>query len=568
DPHRAPTPDGDVFVQAHAGQRLAPYPLAPALPPGQPLGHLTPHTWDDAQRAWNDGRMDQWLAAKGRLGMGYYRPEELPLQTALARAFTLCEAYHCSMHAGTNPNRLFLWTGTNDPHGQAGGPALVNTHDRPGPAHEGYAWTTYPERLQAAGVDWAIYQDMADNYHDNPLAGFRQYRAELAGGAARAPLRERALSTRTLAALAEDAANGRLPQVAWIIAPAADSEHPEVSSPAQGAAFSARVLDILTRAPALWRRCALLLTYDENDCFFDHMPPPAPPGAAGGGSTADTAGEYHQARGGPSAGTPDDPRALHGRAYGLGPRVPMLVVSPFSRGGWLDARVYDHTSVIRLLESRFGVAEPNISPWRRAVCGDLSHAFDFTGAQDQAGAPGPRSRPSPYACHVEAWAADGRQRVRMANPGHATLVLHVYDCLRLAQGPRRYTIEPGRQWEDSWPDAGADLACDLWILGPDGFHRHIRRHGAAAPLAAAWRDQPPALLLENRGAQALQARIESAYGEAPALLRLAPGEQAAWPYEPASRGWYDLTASAAGQSLRLAGRMRAAGPGRPDPRLG
>ncbi|WP_316042002.1 alkaline phosphatase family protein, partial [Bordetella pertussis] len=180
------------------GQRLAPYPLAPALPPGQPLGHLTPHTWDDAQRAWNDGRMDQWLAAKGRLGMGYYRPEELPLQTALARAFTLCEAYHCSMHAGTNPNRLFLWTGTNDPHGQAGGPALVNTHDRPGPAHEGYAWTTYPERLQAAGVDWAIYQDMADNYHDNPLAGFRQYRAELAGGAARAPLRERALSTRTL----------------------------------------------------------------------------------------------------------------------------------------------------------------------------------------------------------------------------------------------------------------------------------------------------------------------------------------------------------------------------------
>ncbi|WP_406939922.1 alkaline phosphatase family protein, partial [Bordetella pertussis] len=138
------------------------------------------------------------------------------------------------MHAGTNPNRLFLWTGTNDPHGQAGGPALVNTHDRPGPAHEGYAWTTYPERLQAAGVDWAIYQDMADNYHDNPLAGFRQYRAELAGGAARAPLRERALSTRTLAALAEDAANGRLPQVAWIIAPAADSEHPEVSSPAQG----------------------------------------------------------------------------------------------------------------------------------------------------------------------------------------------------------------------------------------------------------------------------------------------------------------------------------------------
>ena len=137
-----------------------------------PVGYITPHTWDDAQRAWNDGRMDQWLPAKGRLGMGAYGPAELPFQTALADAFTLCEAYHCSMQAGTNPNRLFLWTGANDPRGEAGGPALVNTHDRLGPAAEGYAWTTYPERLQQAGVDWRIYQDMADNFNDNPWPAF------------------------------------------------------------------------------------------------------------------------------------------------------------------------------------------------------------------------------------------------------------------------------------------------------------------------------------------------------------------------------------------------------------
>ena len=116
--------------------------------------------------------MDQWLPAKGRLGMGAYGPAELPFQTALADAFTLCEAYHCSMQAGTNPNRLFLWTGANDPRGEAGGPALVNTHDRLGPAAEGYAWTTYPERLQQAGVDWRIYQDMADNFNDNPWPAF------------------------------------------------------------------------------------------------------------------------------------------------------------------------------------------------------------------------------------------------------------------------------------------------------------------------------------------------------------------------------------------------------------
>ncbi|MCC3261941.1 hypothetical protein LLE87_27590, partial [Paenibacillus polymyxa] len=132
---------------------------------------------------------------------------------------TRCDAYHCSIPAGTNPNRLFLGTGTNDPLGTAGGPALVNTFDRLGPAGEGYAWTTYPERLQDAGVDWRIYQDMADNYNDNPLAGFRQYRRQHEGSAGDAPLRDRALATRTLDDLARDVAQGTLPAVSWIIAP-------------------------------------------------------------------------------------------------------------------------------------------------------------------------------------------------------------------------------------------------------------------------------------------------------------------------------------------------------------
>ena len=104
--------------------------------------------------------------------MGAYGPAELPFQTALADAFTLCEAYHCSMQAGTNPNRLFLWTGASDPRGEAGGPALVNTATASAPPPRGYAWTTYPERLQQAGVDWRIYQDMADNFNDNPWPAF------------------------------------------------------------------------------------------------------------------------------------------------------------------------------------------------------------------------------------------------------------------------------------------------------------------------------------------------------------------------------------------------------------
>ena len=108
--------------------------------------------------------------------MGYYRQHELPFQFALANAFTLCDAYHCAIHAGTNTNRLFHWTGTNGPSA-ADVAVVVNEWDSPGPAEIGYQWTTYPERLEASGVSWKVYQFLPDNFTDNPLAGFRQYRA-------------------------------------------------------------------------------------------------------------------------------------------------------------------------------------------------------------------------------------------------------------------------------------------------------------------------------------------------------------------------------------------------------
>lgn len=91
------------------------------------------------------------------------------------------------MHTGTNTNRLFLWTGTNDPFGQGGGPAIQNPDDdldKPDAASAPrFFWTTYPERLEAAGVSRAVYQDMADFFTDNPLANFLQYRAALRGDA-------------------------------------------------------------------------------------------------------------------------------------------------------------------------------------------------------------------------------------------------------------------------------------------------------------------------------------------------------------------------------------------------
>jgi phospholipase C len=107
----------------------------------------TPHSWSDAQFAWDAGRMSQWPTFKGAHAMGHYAQADIPFQWALANAFTLCDAYHCSFQGGTNTNRLFLWSGTNDGAGKFGGPSISNSHvSLPGEKHPTattpYTWTT------------------------------------------------------------------------------------------------------------------------------------------------------------------------------------------------------------------------------------------------------------------------------------------------------------------------------------------------------------------------------------------------------------------------------------------
>ena len=178
--------------------------------------------------------------------------------------------------------------------------------------------------------------------------------------------------------LRSDVRHNKLPAVSWIVAPEAYTEHP--NWPANyGAWYVAHVLDALTSNPDVWSKTALFLTYDENDGFFDHMVPAyAPMTAADGASTVDTSLEIFHGTSGTAGGTPGQPGP-----YGLGQRVPMLVVSPWSKGGYVSSEVFDHTSVIRFIEKRFGVGEPNISPWRRAVTGDLTSAFDFAASDDR-----------------------------------------------------------------------------------------------------------------------------------------------------------------------------------------
>ena len=338
---------GPVFRQPapnHAQGYLAPFHLDTRTTSAQATPG-TDHSWPTQHLAWNNGAMDQWVQAKGPFTMGYFTQADIPFQWELARAFTVCDHYFCSVLGPTNPNRLYMWTGTIDPGGTGGGPIIDNS-----PAHDNItlSWTTYPERLQQAGVSWQVYQE-EDNYDDNALAWFKQFASAPAGS----PLRQRGMRKGTAGWFETDARAGRLPQVSWLVAPTAQSEHPSFF-PAAGAEYIASKLDAIASNEDLWHKTLFILTYDENDGLFDHVPPPVAPRG--------TRGEY-----------------VGGEPIGPGFRVPAVVVSPWSAGGRVCSDVLDHTSLIRIIERRFGVREPNISAFRRRTCGDFTSALRFSG---------------------------------------------------------------------------------------------------------------------------------------------------------------------------------------------
>ncbi|WP_225825396.1 phosphocholine-specific phospholipase C [Streptomyces naphthomycinicus] len=310
-----------------------------------------PHSWSSQHSAWNKGRLDNWVAGVGNVrSLGYLDRSDIPFHYALADNYTICDAYFCSSLSATGPNRTFLWSGKVDSASYDGGD------------ESGLTWQNYAEALQAAGVSWKVYQNAADNYGDNGCAYFKNFADARPGD----PLYDRGMSSvpratgstpdDIAAAVKADVVAGTLPQVSWIVPNQAFSEHP-YAPPGDGAHFVHLVYQALAADQDVLDSTVLFLNYDENDGYFDHVPPPAPP--------AGTAGEF-----------------LNGVPYGLGFRVPMIVVSPWTRGGWVSSEVFEHTSVLRFLETWTAAIGkpakcPNISDWRRRVSGDLTGVFDF-----------------------------------------------------------------------------------------------------------------------------------------------------------------------------------------------
>jgi phospholipase C len=309
----------------------------------------TSHAYTVQHAAWNGGKMDNWLPAhraadqaNGPYVMGYYQREDIPFHFALAETFTVCDHYHCSVQGPTWPNRLYWMTGTNDPDGTHGGPITSNSHPN-GP----YTWTTYAERLEAAGVSWRVYGDIVGHLAYNMLYQFEQFQGATPGN----PLYDKGLKPTFQGQFEYDALHDRLPAVSWLMPGLGQSEHP-AETPAAGAAFIASKLAAIAANPDVWAKTVVILDYDENDGLFDHVVPPTAP-----------------------QGTPQE--WVDGVPIGAGFRVPCIVISPWSSGGRVCSQNFDHTSVLRFLERFTGVAEPNISAWRRRSFGDLTQTLEL-----------------------------------------------------------------------------------------------------------------------------------------------------------------------------------------------
>ncbi len=349
------------------------------------------HDWGPMHECWNHGKMDAWVKVhtqpewegpRGTMTMGYYSRPQLPFHWALADHFTLGDAYHASILGPTHPNRLMATSGTIDPAGRHGGPVVATNSTAD--TIWSCTWTTVQELLEDKGVSWKVYTpsnvgvsgrfsslskyltwgpDFYDPIKTTSLAltddVLRYFTAFRKPGT---PLFEKAFKQTFPNDLAADVKSGKFPKVSWIIPPLGFDEHPS-ASPTNGQWFVSMVLRELTSNPKVWSKTALFIMYDENDGWFDHVAPPTAPKG--------TPGEYLTTSKFPTGEPHPETLNING-PLGLGVRVPLLVVSPFSRGGHIATEVFDHTSQLQLIAKRFGVEVPNVSAWRRKSVGDLT----------------------------------------------------------------------------------------------------------------------------------------------------------------------------------------------------
>ncbi|MGD0066438.1 MAG: phospholipase C, phosphocholine-specific [Streptosporangiaceae bacterium] len=546
------------------------------------------HSWDGDHEARNGGLWNNWVAAKSEETMGYFTRNEIPFQYAVADAFTICDGYHQAIMAPTSPNRMYLWTGTSSGW-------ITNPDDYTvdfGPDAGTAEVTTYPELLQKAGVSWQVYTNdqvgdsgsypdyFLGDYGDNPLWFYQQYNTTNSRNGGTGPLATRGAVTPwqtdagapamskthaayVLSSFINDVKSSKLPQVSWIVAPAGYCEHPSYT-PDYGAHYVNTVLQTLFSNPELWQNTALFITYDEHDGFFDHQLPPFP--------EATVTDEY-----------------IGGLPIGPGTRVPMMICSPWTRGGYVDSNVYDHTSMLQFLATWTGVKPANVTPWRASVTGDLTTAFDFkrpdfsipgniptldqtwaltqlTGGSttppaegDQkmpAQEPGTRPhRPTNYQLHADVTVNRTTSQVTAAltNTGTVGASFAVYPDEYLTFGPTPITVQPSTAGSYVWNAALTGGKYSFSIYGPDGFLTSFS--GAVVPasenagpvpaVTAALRAKTLGLTLANQGSGPITytvARNDYEGSTRTVTVRAGGSKSVSWPTD--HYGYYDVVITA------------------------
>jgi phospholipase C len=307
-------------------------PGGPVAPSTCQAGYTISQSWDASHRCWDGGRNDRFAEVCGPQSLYYYTPEQFPFYYGLASAFPVCDRYFSSVMAQTYPNRRFLVAGSA--FGLVDNPLPLPNDPNPRPAGFG----TVFDMLNAYGITWKDY------FADLPTVGLFPYVVEENPG-----------KVVPVADFFADCAAGTLPQVSLVDPESFEGSEENPQDAQVGAYYAYQVIDAVIRSPA-WPSTALILTFDEHGGYYDHVPPArmvrpdnVPPNVAAG----DTYGDLYT---------------------WSGFRVPTVVVSPWARANYVSHTVFDHTSILRLIESKWNL--PALSN-RDANANAMLDCFDF-----------------------------------------------------------------------------------------------------------------------------------------------------------------------------------------------